>query len=530
MRTPVHALLSEKPVVFRRSLAASIGKNTIFGVIANLAQVATRLVTVPLVIAHLGVDGYGIWAMIMTLAAYMRFGSIGIKSAFQKYVAEATGSGNFDKVNRLLSTGSFGMLGISAIAFVPVAIFATHLARLAGIPDRFISSSAGAIVVLGAIMLFSNFGSVYEAIVMGAHRIDVSRKFVSFFTVLEAVAIVIVLHFGYGLMALATIMAISELCYLGCCFVAARRIMPLVTISIKYLSRETLRELITFAGSYQLVNMLEIVYQSIIPVAILRVFGANAAGLVAVATRLVAAALMIQDALILPILSGGSMVFGTGSSDNMRILLAKTMKASLLLCIVPLGFVSTFGSTIIFAWTGQRDPMLGTAVWLISVAGIFKSLSLVELVLYRVSGKSLLDNIRQSARIAMILIVSVLAPLLGIYGVLVGLGIVELFSMIFMFVVLTRTFEGFTAKLVLPDGAKVVLATGVTVLAGAAATYLQPSWGINDRLLSLVKLGTGSLAALMVAWPAFMLTRSFSNSEVQAVIDVFKRRTFKAVA
>jgi O-antigen/teichoic acid export membrane protein len=524
MSAPMQASASEK----RRGLASTIGKNTAFGVIASAAQVGTRLVTVPIVIAHLGIDGYGIWAMIMTLAAYMRFGSIGIKSAFQKYVAEATGSGDFSKVNRLLSTGSAGMLLISALGFVPVALFSRQLAHLAGIPDRFIVSSAGAIVVLGAIMLFSNFGSVFEAIVMGGHRIDLSRKFISFFTVLEAVAIIIVLHLGYGLMAMATIMAVSEVCYLGCCYVAAGRILPAVNISIKHVSRDTLRELITFAGSYQLVNVLEIIYQSIIPVAILRIFGADIAGLVAVANRLVAAALMVQDALVLPILSGGSMVFGTGSLENMRILLAKTLKASLLLCILPLGFVSTFGTTIIFAWTGQKDPILGTAVWLISLAGMFKSLSLVELVLYRVSGRSLLDNIRQGVRIVMVLIVSVLAPQLGIYGVLAGLGIVELISMIFMFVVLTRTFEGFTAKLVLPDSAKLLLATAVTVVAGAAAAYMQPSWAISDRLLSVLRLGIGSLAALIAAWPAFFLTRSFSNSEVRAFVDAFKRRSLKA--
>ncbi len=68
-----------------RKLAASIGKNTIFGVISGAAQVGTRFLTVPIVIAHLGLGGYGIWAIIMTTAAYMRFGAIGVKSAFQKY-------------------------------------------------------------------------------------------------------------------------------------------------------------------------------------------------------------------------------------------------------------------------------------------------------------------------------------------------------------------------------------------------------------------------------------------------------------
>ena len=40
----------------------------------------------------------------MATAAYMRFGSAGLKSAFQKYVAEATGSGDFETAIRAGAT------------------------------------------------------------------------------------------------------------------------------------------------------------------------------------------------------------------------------------------------------------------------------------------------------------------------------------------------------------------------------------------------------------------------------------------
>src|SRR5229473_384817 len=71
-------------------LALAIGKSTVFGIVASATQVGTRLITVPIVIHHLGLSGYGIWSIIMATVAYMRFGTAGVKSAFQKYVAEAT--------------------------------------------------------------------------------------------------------------------------------------------------------------------------------------------------------------------------------------------------------------------------------------------------------------------------------------------------------------------------------------------------------------------------------------------------------
>src|ERR1039457_6471793 len=105
-----------------QSLARSVGRSTVFGIVANVVQVLTRLVTVPIVIHHLGLGGYGIWNVVMMTATYMRFGSVGVKTAFQKYVAEATGNGDYEKANELLSTGTAIMLVLSVAGLIPVAL------------------------------------------------------------------------------------------------------------------------------------------------------------------------------------------------------------------------------------------------------------------------------------------------------------------------------------------------------------------------------------------------------------------------
>src|SRR6202171_1399555 len=142
----------------RHSLAATIGRNTAFGILASAVQVGTRLVTIPIVIAHLGLGGYGIWSIIMTAAAYMRFGSVGIKSAFQKYVAEATGNGDYESANKLLSTGTAAMAILSVAGLIPIAFFSRRLAHMAGVPPEFLTSAAGAISMLAVVMMISNVG------------------------------------------------------------------------------------------------------------------------------------------------------------------------------------------------------------------------------------------------------------------------------------------------------------------------------------------------------------------------------------
>src|SRR5881394_2012072 len=279
------------------TLTATVGKNTVFGVIARVVQAATRLVTVPIVIAHLGLGGYGIWAIIMTVAAYMRFGSIGVKSACQRYVAEATGKGNYERANQLLSTGTTVLLVISCVGLAPISLLSRQLAKAAGVPPEFLGSAAHAISMLAVIMLLSNLGAASEAIVMGGHRIDLARKFTTFFTVAEAVAIS---------------MGISEVGFVGCCYIAAKKVVPEIEIGRKYITRTVLHELLRYAGSYQLVNIMEVIYAAIVPIAFLRVFGDESAGVYALAYRLQASALMLPDAFLLPILSGGALVFSLG--------------------------------------------------------------------------------------------------------------------------------------------------------------------------------------------------------------------------
>lgn len=514
-----------------RYLAATIGKSTLFGIVASGAQIGTRLITVPVVIHHLGLGGYGIWSIIMVTAAYMRFGSAGIKSAFQKYVAEATGNGNFKTANQLVSTGSISMLILSLAGLIPVAMFSHRLARSGGVPLEFISAAAASITVLASIYAVSNFGAAFEAIVMGGHRVDLTRQYATVLTVCEAVAIVVLLHFGYGLLAMTVTMGTSELIYIFCCYRASHRVVPEMHISPKHFTRSVFPELVRFAGSYQLVNVLELLYGSIVPIIVLKFFGAEAAGVLAVAGRVVAAALIAQDALVLPILSGGTMVFASGSTEQIKVFLAKSFKVTIAAALVPLAVVAAFGTEMVFAWTGQADPKFKFTLWLTAIAAFLKAISLLQLILYRASGKALLDNIRQALRIAAILAVAYFGVRLGFNGVLIGMAVAELVGVVFMFFAMHATFHAFSGRLFAQDTLRISMATALIVAAGAVASMLPVPWNAGGRVTAAIKLGEIATGCLLAAWPVLLLTKTISLAERRTVLDlVSRRRTVLAVA
>jgi O-antigen/teichoic acid export membrane protein len=506
-------------------LAATIGKNTIFGILATAVQIGTRLVTVPVVISHLGLGGYGIWSIIMVTGAYMRFGSAGIKSAFQKYVAEATGNGDFETANKLVSTGSISMLAISLVGLVPIAFLSQRLAKASGVTPEFLHSAAASITVLAIIYAISNFGAAFEAIVMGGHRIDLTRKFNTVLSVCEAVAIILSLHLGYGLLAMTLVIGISELLYILFCYLVSHRVVPQMRISLANFSTQVFPELIRFAGSYQLVNVLELFYGAVLPVVILKFFGPDAAGVFAVTTRVVTSCLVAQDALVLPILSGGTMVFASGSPERIRLFLAKAFKVTLAASLPPLAFASVFGATLAFAWTGQNDPKFREAMWLVAAAALFKALSLLQLVLYRASGRALLDNIRQVIRIAVILTVAFFSKRLGFEGVLAGMAGAEFVGVIFMFYAMAHIFKSFSIRLFTSDAVKLLIATALIISTGAIVGLIRIPGDLPDRIAATLRLAAIGAGCMAAAWPALILTNSLSENEKQSLFNAIPFRS-----
>jgi O-antigen/teichoic acid export membrane protein len=501
-------------------LALTIGKNTIFGILATAVQVGTRFVMVPVVIYHLGLGGYGIWSIVMATAGYMRFGTAGVKSAFQKYAADAVGKRDFVTANKLLSTGSLSMLVLSVAGLVPMAIWSHRLAKAGGVPPEFLTAAAGSITLLAVIMVASNFGAVFEAIVMGGQRIDLTRTFVMVTTAGEAASIIALLHFGYGLFAMAATIAVSELVFVGCCFVASRRVVPEIRIRLRNVSRGVFRELVRYAGSYQLVNVLEVLYGLLLPVIIVKHFGAEMAGAYALVLRLMAAALMAQDALLPPLLSAGTLVFASGSAERIRRFFIKSFKTTMAVSLLPLAFLAAFGTLLVFAWTGETGPEFQEAIWLVCLSGLFQAISRLQLILYRASGKTLHDNVRQAFRLGVLGVLGYFGSTLGFYGVLGCLAAAEGIGVVYMFVAMSQELPDFSPRMLIPDNLRVTAATALVIAAGLLVAPLLIPWGHQGRAIALLKLGVVSLACLAAALPAVGLTGSLSPEEQRTALDV----------
>jgi hypothetical protein len=175
----------------------------------------------------------------------------------------------------------------------------------------------------------------------------------------------------------------------------------------------------------------------------------------------------------------------------------------------------------VFAWTGEGSPSLRVAFLLVCAAGLFQSFSTLGLVLYRASGRVLFDNIRLASQIVILFSIALFGRRLGFYGVLAGLAVTELLGMVFMLFGLTKAFEVFRIRVLLPDALRLTAAIAIVLFAGGIALLLPLPVVPNARLAATLELAKVSFACLIAAWPALALTKSLTPPESQAIVAAF---------
>ena len=96
----------------------------------------------------------------------------------------------------------------------------------------------------------------------------------------------------------------------------------------------------------------------------------------------------------------------------------KSFKVTLAMALLPLAvYVDVWHHDHCTPGPGMQITSFQTALWLISMAGLWQALSILGIVLYRASGNVLIDNVRQLLRIVILMVVAVLSEAIWDYAV-----------------------------------------------------------------------------------------------------------------
>jgi len=221
-------------------------RNTIFNIVSYGYSAIIGFLLVPFILKTLGVNLYGIWALLSLVIGYFSLIDFGIGQSFERYIAEFKAKNDKKSLNYVINSGLLFYL-ILFLILIPLSFLSPKfLIRILKIPKIFEEEAEfifrWAIIYIG----FSNIFKLFYSCIRGFQRMDITGKVTIFLTTLHAIGVILFLKSGWSVKGLMVnnflVISIGGLIYFFFLF----KIFPEIELNFLLFEKNILKRLSKF--------------------------------------------------------------------------------------------------------------------------------------------------------------------------------------------------------------------------------------------------------------------------------------------
>jgi len=352
-----------------RRLSDKIVTNTVYNVAGRLWQIFVSFFLTPYIIYHIGVELFGVWALIGVLIGYLGLLDFGVSTSFVKYISEYYTLRKYNRINDTVKAGLFLYLIIAPVIIVSGVFFVHPLFTLLQIPVEHYQEASQVFWLGLAAFLLKNIFSVFSAVLSGLQRLDVLNKVYIIATIPRVLGTLFVLEKGFGIVGLMCNELIVLLCTSCLNIFFAYRVFPNLRIwSRRKSSRITIKRLLSFGIRIHTSNialMINLHFDKILIGAILNtVF----VGFYEIAARLTFMARSLPSLIVSAVMPAVSELYAKNENEKIYQLFVLATKSSILIATPIMFFLFQAASQVIFIWMGGGYTEAVPVVQMLAVA------------------------------------------------------------------------------------------------------------------------------------------------------------------
>jgi O-antigen/teichoic acid export membrane protein len=453
----------------------------------------------PLMIAQLGLDAFGVWAVTGAFATYAGLLDLGVGRSLARFVAVFNAAGDERKIRECLGLGVLIVTVVGVLALAAAALLAPLLSNDLGVLDE----GEMRIVLLSAVAIwtFNGFDGVLNAVGIGKQKMVPPNV---------AASVTVSINFSFSVVALLASGALPV--YAGANAAAALLGIIPAAVAMRHVwrgpyfaipSRVLMREVIGFSLKNQLAWFAELINLQTDKVIIALMVDVRAAAVYEIGSRVVIAvrsAAAMSVSAIIPTAAARIVEEGRGVIGQMyRRYTALSCATAFPLFIA----ASVSAPFLLVAWLGDVPGDAGLVVPILSAAYLVNITTGAATTLAVGAGQPGLAAVN-SVQIAIlnVLLTVALAPLFGLWGVVAGTAVALIIGSTVFNVRFLRLFElpertfwesvrpplGLAFGLAIPAAALALLvglpedrALAVALLAASMLSYLPPYWLLASR-------------------------------------------------
>jgi O-antigen/teichoic acid export membrane protein len=361
-------------------VAPKVWRSITSSALFDVTAIATELVLMPILLAHLGKEQFGLTLTIGGLVGYLGLADLGLGQTVTRNVAAHVARGERDAVQRIVDT-ALGLYVFIALAIALVGLgLAPVVDRIFRIPPELVTSAKIYAAIVAIRFAISLPTSLLGGICVGHGRWDLYNLGRLLSTVASFVLTLIAIR---GRAQIVGITLLTTLSIVGSVLVhgaAIRRLAPWLRVRVRRVSWEHARPLLSFSIFFwvnQLVVLLVFQSDNMVIGAALGVGMVTAYGLT---QHLLTAAMQITFKLSDTLYPTYAALKARGEHETLRRQYYAATQYSVTISLVVAGILLAYGAWIMRLWTGP-EGFAGTFV-----LGCFASILVIHTPVHVAAG------------------------------------------------------------------------------------------------------------------------------------------------
>lgn len=240
-------------------MRAEVLRNSFANLLGGLLPALITIVTLPVIVAGLGEESYGILALIVAIVGYFAIIDINVTAGSVKYLAQFHARGEKAKIAQVVSLGLLIYLGIGLSGGVVIVLTAPWLVQqIFQIPPGLHDTATLALRIGGAGFLFSQIQIFLQSIPQSLGRYDISAGYEAGFGMLVPLLTVAVVFMDGGLVGVVVVRLAASIVNVLLLARRNRRLLPEYRWALP--EGEIVGQVLSFSGFAYLKNIAAVTY------------------------------------------------------------------------------------------------------------------------------------------------------------------------------------------------------------------------------------------------------------------------------
>ncbi|MDE2050021.1 MAG: polysaccharide biosynthesis C-terminal domain-containing protein [Gammaproteobacteria bacterium] len=230
------------------SRAALILRNVAVNWTGFAVNALVTLILTPFVLRELGGAAYGVWVLTSSVIGYYGLLDLGLRGGVTQFLTRYLAIGDHRGAGECMSSALAALGVVCLVVILLTAGMAYAAPHIFHIPAAMRAEASWCIAIVGCAGALQFVLFPFAAVLTAMQRFDIANAIGASSRLLFALGTYLALRHGLGLLGIAAAACIANTIDYGLRWRAARRLIPLLRLSLRSVSRARLREIVSFGA------------------------------------------------------------------------------------------------------------------------------------------------------------------------------------------------------------------------------------------------------------------------------------------